>query len=133
MIPVTGKFTCLFIALWLSAIGPVSSVNAAEKTSAAASYTGVWSDSENTDIKMNVTSDDGLLQIVGGDEYYGYTIACLFKDMSAVCSGDGGKLEGENFLYQSRIEFTGDGTAIENWKAFNNLQKVEGKTTWKRD
>jgi hypothetical protein len=98
---------------------------------AAPHFAGSWVDSENTSIKMSIREDGGIFRITGGDEAYGYSLSCLVKDMKAVCTGSGGRLEGENFLYQSVFEFTNEGTMNESWKAFNNLQTIRGKTIWK--
>jgi len=80
---------------------------------------------------MNIREDGGIFRVTVGDEAYGYALSCLVKNKKAVCTGSGGRLEGENFLYQSVFEFTKDGTMSENWKAFNNLQTINGKTIWK--
>ena len=103
-----------------------------KKNSTTHQFAGHWVDHQNAAIKMSVTEDGGIYRITGGDEAYGYNLSCLLKGKSAVCTGSGGRLEGENFLYQSTIEFGADGMAVENWKAFNNLQTVNGSTSWKR-
>ena len=111
-------------------------VQAQEITSASANtaikFSGSWVDQQNAGIRMRVREDGGIFRGTGGDEGYGYQISCLVKDLSAVCTGNGGRLEGENFLYQSSFQFNNDGTLKESWKAFNNLQTVSGKTIWKR-
>jgi hypothetical protein len=97
-------------------------------------YVGDWLDQENADIRMAIAEDGGLIRIAGGDPKigYSYTAACLVTDKKAACLGEGGKLEGKNFLYESLIIFKDDGTAVETWKAYNNLQAAEGSTTWKQ-
>ncbi len=105
---------------------------AGETSMATKPFVGRWADRDNSTIKMTVREDGGLYRITGGDEAYGYNIACLLKDQQAVCTGNGGRLEGENFLYQSTFTFTADGLAAETWKAFNNLQTVTGTTIWKK-
>ena len=107
--------------------------HAAAQATELGSFVGNWSDSENAQSKMITREDDGLLRITGGDAAYGYNLACLVKDKTAICTGDGGKLEGKNFLYHSLIEFKANGVAIESWKAFNNGQEIKGTTNWKRN
>ena len=101
-------------------------------SAAGVKFSGAWVDQQNADIKMNVREDAGIFKITGGDKAYGYQVFCLLKGVSAVCTGSGGRLEGEKFLYQSTFEIGNDGTATERWKAFNNLQTVSGSTMWKR-
>jgi len=93
-------------------------------------FAGRWIDQQNRNISMSVKEDGGIYRISGGDEAYGYNLACLVKNTQAVCSGNGGRLEGQNFLYQSTFSFLPDGSLIESWRAFNNLQTVSGQTTW---
>ncbi len=95
-------------------------------------FAGHWIDQQSASIKMSVKEDGGLYRISGGDEAYGYNLACLLKNLQAVCSGNGGQLEGQNFLYQSTFSFLPDGSVLESWRAFNNLQTVSGQTTWRR-
>ena len=107
---------------------------AAQGTSASASgdpFVGNWVDVQNGAITMSVRADAGIYRVTGSDEAYGYNLSCLKKDPNAVCTGNGGRLEGQNFLYQSTFTFTANGTITENWKAFNNLQTVNGQTTWR--
>lgn len=98
----------------------------------APALTGPWVDSANASNRMGVHAEQGLLRVIGGDAVFGYRLSCLQKQQEAVCTGDGGQLEGENFLYQSTLKLQRDGTVIEDWKAFNNLQTVNGTTTWRR-
>jgi len=95
-------------------------------------FAGHWVDQQNTSIKMSVKEEDGLYRISGGDEAYGYNLACLLKNLQAVCSGNGGRLAGQNFLYQSTFSLQPNGSVLESWRAFNNLQTVSGQTTWQR-
>ena len=121
----------LFALLAFSTAIPSKMTLAAENLGA---FTGTWVDSENEATRMVIVEEDGLLRIAGGDEQsgYAYTAACLVTGNKAACMGDGGKLEGENFLYESVIELGDDGNAVESWKAFNNLQAAEGNTIWTR-
>jgi len=96
-------------------------------------YVGVWMDKQNTGLKMSISEDNGLLRITGGfGEDYHYRLSCVVKSGKAACQGSGGKLEGENFLYESFITFSQNGAAAEDWKAYNNLQAINGKTNWVR-
>ena len=95
-------------------------------------FSGQWVDRQNSAIKMSVRKDNGLYRISAGDASYGYQMACLVSNQQAACSGNGGLLEGQNFLYQSTFSFLPDGSLIENWRAFNNLQSVSGQTSWTR-
>lgn len=98
-----------------------------------ADYAGTWVDNENADNRMLISEDEGLLRVAGGDENFGYSASCLVNSGKAACMGSGGKLEGENFLYESLIQFAEDGTAIESWKAFNNQSSTQGATNWRRE
>ena len=130
-----AKTLAVFTLAQLLVVMPVhqiarAQVSPAVNNTASVNFAGHWVDQKNRDIKMSVRENSGLFMITGGDEAYGYQISCLVKNMSAVCTGNGGRLEGENFLYQSSFQFKSDGTLIESWKAFNNLQTVSGKTIW---
>lgn len=122
----------LALTLFLALSTYNSSPQAQEVPTTPGDFSGRWVDRDNMDIQMSVTKDLGVYRVMGGDYAYGYRLTCLVKGQKAICTGDGGQLEGENFLYQSTFEFTQTGMAIENWKAFNNLQTVSGKTNWKR-
>ena len=131
------KALCEVLLAQMLVVFPLTSTaQAQEKPVASASlssdFAGRWVDHQNASIQMSVRQDEGVFRVTGGDEAYGYQVSCLAKDMSAVCTGNGGRLEGEHFLYQSSFQFNNDGTLTENWKAFNNLQKVNGQTIWKR-
>ena len=110
----------------------ISSVNAKDAAIAQANFSGTWVHQAKPASKMRVREDAGVYRVTGSDESYGYNLSCLVKNMKAVCMGTGGRLEGENFLYQSTIDFQSDGSAIENWTAFNNQQTVAGKIVWIR-
>lgn len=96
-------------------------------------YVGSYVDADNPSMRMEIAEDEGLLRVRAGDGAFGYELACLVTQARAACMGDGGKLEGENFLYESMIEFGDDGSAVETWKAFNNQQASEGATNWRRE
>jgi hypothetical protein len=96
-------------------------------------YVGSYVDADNPSTRMEITEDEGLLRVRAGNESYAYELACLVTQAKAACMGNGGKLEGENFLYESMIEFAADGTAVETWKVFNNQQAAEGATNWHRE
>ena len=95
-------------------------------------FTGVWVDQKNPAMLILVKKVNGIYRVIGGDGSFGYEIACLQKKMAALCTGYGGLLEGQNFLYYNTLEFMPNGMISETWKAFNNLQTVKGKTIWKR-
>ena len=109
-----------------------SSANPAQPAAASTPFTGQWTDRQNSAMRMKVQEDNGLYRIMAGDSSYGYQMACLVSNQQAACSGNGGLLEGQNFLYQSTFLFLPDGSLIENWRAFNNLQSVSGQTSWIR-
>lgn len=98
---------------------------------AASPYVGTWIDADNPQMRMDISSTEGLLRIKAGDGSFDYELACLVNAGKAACMGHGGKLEGESFLYESVIEFADDGSAIERWKAFNNTQSVDGASNWR--
>ena len=133
---ITKALCALLMAQMLVAVSFHAMAQPQEVVSASANtaikFAGSWVDRQNAGIQMSVHEDGGLFRITGGDEAYGYQISCLVKGLSAVCTGNGGRLEGENFLYQSSFQFNKDGTLTESWKAFNNLQTVTGNSIWKR-
>ncbi len=98
----------------------------------AESFSGVWVDRQNNSLEMNISKENGLYKIRGGEESFGYDLSCLFKDMRAVCLGSGGQLQGEGFLYQSTMKLDDEGKLTEDWKAYNNIQTVTGQTIWQR-
>jgi hypothetical protein len=122
----------LFLLVIMAMDAQNSVLQAKEPVVVTAGFAGRWVDQENTDNKMSVAQDNGVFRVTAGDDAYGYRLSCLVKKKLIVCSGDGGLLEGENFLYQSTFEFNTNGSVVENWKAFNNLQTASGKTIWKR-
>lgn len=95
-------------------------------------FVGEWVDSNNSDIRMTITEESGLLRIEAGDDAFGYQLACVRKDLTAKCLGHGGKLEGEDFLYQSILNLSVGGAMAENWNVYNNLQSISDQTLWKR-
>ncbi len=120
-----------FLVVLLAHFVMISSLaNPAFASTPTNSFAGRWVDQQNTSINMSVKEDGGIYRISGGDEAYGYNLACLLKNTQAVCSGNGGQLEGQNFLYQSTFSMLPDGSLIESWRASNNLQTVSGQTTW---
>ena len=128
--------SALMLVQMLVAVSFHAVTQAQEKRSASASlagnFAGRWIDQQNASIQMSVREDEGIFRITGGDKAYGYQISCLANNLGAACTGNGGRLEGQNFLYRSTFFFTSNGKLAENWRAFNNLQTVSGKTIWKR-
>jgi hypothetical protein len=96
-------------------------------------YVGLYVDADNAGNRMEIAEDEGILRVRGGTDAFAYELGCLVTQGKAACMGNGGKLEGENFLYESMIEFADDGSAVETWKAFNNQQAAEGATNWRRE
>jgi hypothetical protein len=126
-----GRPALLFaLALFVSSVG--AGLAFAKDDGGATGIVGQWLDSQMSDVKMSVKKDDGVFRVTAGNDAYGYELACLFKDNKGVCTGWGGKLEGENFLYHSLIELQKDGSLREEWRAFNNLSDSKGTTIWKR-
>jgi len=127
----SGYVSLLFGCLVLVS-GNLAADEVVVQTDGDNTFVGEWIDGNNDSIWMNIVSKAGLLRIKAGDDFFGYTLACVFKSAEAKCLGNGGKLEGEDFLYQSVLSVSPDGSMVENWNVYNNLQSLSDRTLWKR-